>query len=230
MKSKRGFTLLEVIVTSVIMAMLFIGVFYFYKNSRIIWSSEQSKLDALHDVRASMLKIQRDLREAIILPSSPSNPTGYELKEFNPLKISFSRYIRYQGLKTEDITYEFTVAGNEAKLVRRKSGSVNEEVLLKTNLSEGSGTGTKEKYGLLSANPVNPSQKTGFIGIDEDFNPGKYDSQSNYNLKLDYLQKHTTYSKWKTSGIMITLIIRDVHGNISVFKSVVYPRSKSFSK
>ena len=230
MRKKRAFSLVEIMVSSIIMSMLLLGVYYFYKNSRIFWSSEHSKLDALHHVRKSMIMIQRDLREAIILPVSPSDPTGYDLKEFSPRKLTFSRYLRFQGVHTEDITYEFMIAGREAKLVRRTNGSIKFDSLLQTNYTEGAGTASKVRYGLLAENPLNPVQKSVFIGIGEEFNPVKYDAQATKQLKNEYLAKHITYSLSKTTGIMISLVIQDVHGNVAVYKSVVYPRTKSFPK
>lgn len=230
MKKSRSYTLVEVLVTSLIMSILLLGVYYFYKNSRIFWSSEQSKLDALHDVRHSMITIQRDLREAIILPVSPSDPTGYDLKEFTPQKLTFSRYARFQSLDTEDVTYEFIIAGREAKLVRRTNNSIKYDTLLQTNYTEGAATASRESYGLLSENPLNPVQKSSFIGIDDDFNPVKYDEQSTEKQKKEYLEKHITYSLTKTNGIIVNLVIRDVHGNVAVYTSTVFPRTKSFPK
>jgi prepilin-type N-terminal cleavage/methylation domain-containing protein len=150
-KRKRAFTLIEVLVTAGVMAMVLLVVFYFYKYGRVTWSSEQSKLDILQDVRTTFNIVQRDLREAIIIPSSPSNPTGYELKEFTPQKLTFSRYARYQGLKTQDVTYEISIIGKKAKLTRKTSDSLKEEVLLTIKTSEG--TRGRVDYGLLAYNP-----------------------------------------------------------------------------
>jgi hypothetical protein len=194
----------------------------------VTWSSEQSKLDILQDVRTTFNIVQRDLREAIIIPSSPSNPTGYELKEFTPQKLTFSRYARYQGLKTQDVTYEISIIGKKAKLTRKTSDSLKEEVLLTIKTSEG--TRGRVDYGLLAYNPLKPNVKTEFYGLDDSFDPFKYDTFPTDQQKQTYLSKHLTYDKWKTAGIGLRVVVKNLHGSISVFKTLVYPRVKSFSK
>ena len=225
---KRSFTLIEVLISIISLVIVLLSVYYIYKSGRNFWSSEQSKLDVLRQVRTTFVKIERDLREAIIQPPNPENPIGYPLKYFSPTKISFDRFKRYGNLLTQEVTYEIVIVGEDAKIVKRTSDSLKEEVLLKTDLTEGPMPGQKVKYGLLAYNPEKSEEKTEFIGLDANFDPFKYDSLKLESEKQAYLQKHITYDRVKTTSIIISIVVKDIHGNINRFQTHVYPRSRSF--
>lgn len=107
LNTKRGFTLVEILVASAIFVVIFLAVYLVYETNQITFAKGERDVDIQQNARVAMDRIVRELRMAGFDPQVPTiipNPCATPIQLATPASITFIADVDSDGT-TERVEY-----------------------------------------------------------------------------------------------------------------------------
>jgi prepilin-type N-terminal cleavage/methylation domain-containing protein len=219
-KNTRAFSLLEVLVSSSILAMLMAGAWYLYNHGLMTVGSQQVKSEIITDVRRCLNHFENDYRGARIITGT----TSETLVSLSEDKIIFTRYFEGDDDMShyQTITYEFGKYSQGWGLYRKTVDSLKPDstsfkalIVFKNQKIPGAG---REDVGLLTEYTFgDKTEKSCFVGRPAGFNPF-----------IDFTLNPVTSDPKLVHSLEMRLIVKDANDKVRLFRTHVYPRAVVF--
>jgi prepilin-type N-terminal cleavage/methylation domain-containing protein len=116
---KNGFTLVELLVTIVIAALLLTAVTQLFITSNRVYTVQEQVLRIQQEVRASINAIARDIRMAGYNPKNTANDAGFTVANATNMRVQYD--YNENGTCDIDKEYQYNVSNNNLE-VRRDAG------------------------------------------------------------------------------------------------------------
>lgn len=216
----RGFSLVEVLVSTGILALLVAGAYQLYNHGLMTMGTQQSKSQIITDVRRCLNFFENEYRGARIITGT----TSETLVSFSEDKAIFTKYEYNENDVShyQTITYEFGKYSEGWGLYRRVVDSADPTktsfkslIVFKNERISGAGYADT---GLLTEYTVGDNTiKSGFVGRPAGFNPF-----------IDYALNPETTDIKKIHSLEMRLIVKDANKKVRMFRTHVYPRAVVF--
>lgn len=218
--SRRGFTLLEVMIVGGIMALMFVGAWQVYTGGIVSFTSQQVKSDIIKDVRRCLNYFETDFRAARILTGT----TNETIVEMSDQKLVFTAFIAGDEdlAHYKTITYEFGSFSEGWGLYRREVDSLDPKktnfkglIVLRETKTPAGGI---VKTGIFPKLTINGNEySSGFVG-----------RPTGYNPFLGPSENPSATDKTLIRSVEMRLVVGDANDATRVYRTHVFPRAVAF--